>query len=263
LFPLLLALIIIFSLFVGIKGFDQLLIDTVKDFIPILEEQDDAFIKTFFDSLTSKRFITSAIAAVGLLIASTAVFSSVRKSINLIWGIEKKRTFIQERAIDFTLIFFALVLLLISFILTTGLSFLNELITITFPDSPLRDPTIWSRFALLIPPLLTFFVFFICLWWLPNVKLRFIEIFPAALLGAIFEEIIKMVFILYLRNFSGISGSIYGGVSAIIVLMAFIYISAIILLIAAQVSARFTVYLSVRKLNKQNKIIKLSLNRLN
>ena len=236
---------------------------TRADFIPILDEQDDAFIKTFFDSLTSKRFITSAIAALGLLIASTAVFSSVRKSINAIWGIEKKRTFIQERAIDFTLIFFASSLLLISFILTTGLSFLSELITITFPDSPLRDPTIWSRLTLLIPPLLTFLVFFICLWWLPNVKLRFIDVFPAAFLAAIAEEINKMVFILYLRNFSGISGSIYGGVSAIIVLMAFIYISAIILLIGAQITARFTVYLSVRKLNKQNKILKLSLDRLN
>ena len=263
LFPLLLALIIIFSLFVGIKGFEQLLIDSLKDFVPILDEQDDAFIKTFFDSLTSKRFITSAIAAVGLLIASTAVFSSVRKSINVIWGIEKKRTFIKERAIDFSLIFLASSLLLISFILTTGLSFLSELVSITFPDSPLRDPTIWSRLTLMIPPLLTFFVFFICLWWLPNVKLRFIDIFPAAFLAAIAEEINKMVFILYLRNFSGFSGSIYGGVSAIIVLMAFIYISAIILLIGAQVSARFTVYLSVRKLNKQNKTLKLSLNRLN
>jgi membrane protein len=263
LFPLLLALIIIFSLFVGIKGFEQILIDLVKDFVPILDEQDDAFIKTFFDSLTSQRFITSAIAALGLLLASTAVFSSVRKSINVIWGIEKKRTFIQERAIDFTLIFFASSLLLISFILTTGLSFLSELISITFPDSPLRDPNIWSRLALLIPLFLTFLVFFICLWWLPNIKLRFIEIFPAAFLAAIAEEINKMIFILYLRNFSGFSGSIYGGVSAIIVLMAFIYISAIILLIAAQVSARFTVYLSVRNLNHQNKTLKLSLNRLN
>ena len=263
LFPLLLALIIIFSLFVGIKGFEQILIDLVKDFVPILDEQDDAFIKTFFDSLTSQRFITSAIAALGLLLASTAVFSSVRKSINVIWGIEKKRTFIQERAIDFPLIFFASSLLLISFILTTGLSFLSELISITFPDSPLRDPNIWSRLALLIPLFLTFLVFFICLWWLPNIKLRFIEIFPAAFLAAIAEEINKMIFILYLRNFSGFSGSIYGGVSAIIVLMAFIYISAIILLIAAQVSARFTVYLSVRNLNHQNKTLKLSLNRLN
>ena len=262
LFPLLLALIIIFSLFVCIKGFEEILIDLVKDFVPILDEQDDTFIKTFFDSLTSQRFITSAIAAFGLLLASTAVFSSVRKSINVIWGIEKKRTFIQERAIDFTLTFLASSLLLISFILTTGLSFLSELISITFPDSPLRDPNIWSRLTLMIPPLLTFLVFFICLWWLPNVKLRFIDIFPAAFLAAIAEEINKMVFILYLRNFSGFSGSIYGGVSAIIVFMAFIYISSIILLIGAQVCARFTIYLNIRKQNHQNKILESSIERL-
>ena len=89
-------------------------------------------------------------------------------------------------------------------------SFLSEFKSITFPYSPLRDPNIWSRLTLMIPPLLTFLVFFICLWWLPNVKLRFIDIFPAAFLAAIAEEINKMVFILYLRNFSGFSGSIYG-----------------------------------------------------
>ena len=76
------------------------------------------------------------------------------------------------------------------------------------------------------------------------------------------EEINKMVFILYLRNYSGISGSIYGGGSAIIVFMAFIYISSIILLIGAQVCARFTIYLNIRKQNHQNKVLESSLERL-
>ena len=71
-----------------------------------------------------------------------------------------------------------------------------------------------------------------------------------------------MIFILYLRNFSGISGSIYGGVSAIIVLMAFIYLSSIILLIGAQISARNTVYLNIRKQNIQNKKLESSIERL-
>ena len=61
---------------------------------------------------------------------------------------------------------------------------------------------------------------------------------------------------------SRISGSIYGGVSAIIVFMAFIYISSIILLIGAQISARNTVYLNIRQQNKQNKILESSLERL-
>ena len=71
-----------------------------------------------------------------------------------------------------------------------------------------------------------------------------------------------MIFILSLRNFSGISGSIYECVSAIIVLMAFIYLSSIILLIGAQISARNTVYLNIRKQNIQNKKLESSIERL-
>jgi membrane protein len=116
--------------------------------------------------------------------------------------------------------------------------------------------------ALLVPPLLTFLVFLICFWWLPNIELSFISVFPAALIATLAEEITKMLFILYLRNFSGLSGSIYGGVSAIIVFMAFIYISSIILLVGAQVSARNTIYINIRKQNHQNNILQNSLDRL-
>ena len=262
LFPLLLGLIMIFSIFLGIQGFEQTLIDSLKNVIPIFDEQDDEFLKSFFDSLTSNRLATSTLAGIGLHFASSAVFGTIRKSINFIWEIDKKRTFFQERRIDFSMLFIASFLLISSFVLTTGLSFLSELVSITFPDSPLIDQNIWNRLALLVPPLLTFLVFIICYWWLPNIELSFFSVFPAAILATLAEEINKMIFILYLRNFSGISGSIYGGVSAIIVLMAFIYLSSIILLIGAQISARNTVYLNIRKQNIQNKKLESSIERL-
>jgi membrane protein len=263
LFPLLLALIMIFSIFIGIRDFEEIIIDSLMNLIPIFDEQDDEFLKTFFDSLTSNRLATSTLAAIGLLFASSAVFGTIRKSINFIWEIDKKRTFFQERKIDFSMLFLASSLLIGSIVLTTGLSFLSELIAITFPDSPLIDPNIWNRMALLVPPLLTFLVFLICFWWLPNIELSFISVFPAAVIATLAEEITKMLFILYLRNFSGISGSIYGGVSAIIVFMAFIYISSIILLVGAQVTVRNNIYINIRKQNHQNNILQSSIDRLN
>jgi membrane protein len=261
--PFMLALIIIFSIFIGIRDFEEIIIDSLMNLIPIFDEQDDEFLKTFFDSLTSNRLATSTLAAIGLLFASSAVFGTIRKSINFIWEIDKKRTFFQERKIDFSMLFLASSLLIGSIVLTTGLSFLSELIAITFPDSPLIDPNIWNRMALLVPPLLTFLVFLICFWWLPNIELSFISVFPAAVIATLAEEITKMLFILYLRNFSGISGSIYGGVSAIIVFMAFIYISSIILLVGAQVTVRNNIYINIRKQNHQNNILQSSIDRLN
>ena len=190
-FPLLLAIIMIFSIFLGIPDFEQTILDALKNLIPIFDEQDDAFLKSFFDALTSNRIATSTVAAVGLVFASSAVFGSIRKSINFIWEIDRKRSFFQERIIDFTLLFVASSLLLTSFILTTGLSFLSELITYNFPDSAYIDPNIWNRLALLVPPILTFTVFAICFWWLPNVQINFIQILPVAILATLAEEINK------------------------------------------------------------------------
>ncbi len=81
----------VFSIFLGIPDFEKTILDSLKNLIPIFDEQDDEFLMGFFDSLTSNRLATSTVAAIGLIFASSAVFGSIRKSINFIWEKDKKR----------------------------------------------------------------------------------------------------------------------------------------------------------------------------
>lgn len=265
LFPLSLALIAVFSLFLGIEGFEDKLITGLQEQIPVLAElaeTDDDFLKNFFDSIKGGRVAGGVVATLGLFWVSQQVFSAIRKSINVIWGINKTRPFLTERLMDIALMFGAATLLFASLLITAGITFIQDLSAIWLPDAPISDPALWQRFAVFIPLVLTFTVFLTLYWWLPNTKIRFKEVWPTALAGAAAFEISKAIFVFYLRNMSGVATSIYGGVSAIIVLMIFVYVSAIILLVGAMLTSRYAFYLAETEQKKRNRSLSRSLERI-
>ncbi len=262
LFPLSLALIAVFSLVLGIEGFEEKLITGLREQIPVLAEADDEFLGNFFESISKGRTAGGVVAIIGLFWVSQQVFSAVRKSINVIWGIDKTRSFLTERLMDIVLMFGAATLLFASVFITGVITFIQDLSAIWLPDAPISDPVLWQRFAVFVPLALTFTVFLTLYWWLPNTKLRFKEVWPTALAGAAAFEISKAVFVFYLRNMSGLATSIYGGVSAIIVLMIFVYVSAIILLVGAMLTSRYAFYLAESEQKKRNRSLSRSLARI-
>lgn len=262
LFPLSLAIIAVFSLVLGVTGFEDRLIEGLRMQIPVLAEADDEFLGNFFKSISEGRTVGGLVAIIGLFWVSQQVFSAIRKSINIIWGISKTRPFLTERLMDIGLMFGAATLLFVSVFTTGLLTYFQDLSAIWLPDAPLNDAVLWQRLAIFVPLILTFIVFLTLYWWLPNTKLRFREVWPTALAGAAAFEISKAVFIFYLRNMSGVATSIYGGVSMIIVLMIFVYVSAIILLVGAMLTSRYAFFLAETEQKKRNRSLSRSLERI-
>ena len=260
LFPLLIAIIAIFSFLLGNIQIEQSIITALKQLIPVLNEVDDAFLAEFFLSLQTQQVVTSTLAIAGLLWASTAVFGAIRKSVNAIWGIRKTRPFLIERFMDFSLLFGTAFILIGSILFSLLLGFLQQIL-----ESILQTPTqpqFWQILAQLIPPALSFIGFTILYWWLPNISLSFRNVWPTAVAATIAFEISKQVFILYLRNLGGLANNVYGGVSSVIVLLAFVYVSAIIMLVGAMLTARYTVYLNRKKQTAWNNKLSTSLERI-
>jgi membrane protein len=262
LFPLTLALIAVFSLALGIEGFEERLIVGLNQQIPVLAEADDEFLGNFFDSISKGSTAGGVIGVIGLFWVSQQVFSAIRKSINVIWGINKTRPFLTERLMDLGLMFGAATLLFASVFITALLTSIQQLSAIWLPDAPISEPFLWQQLAVFVPLILTFTVFLTLYWWLPNTKLRFKEVWPTALAGAAAFEISKAIFIFYLRNMSGVATSIYGGVSVIIVLMIFVYVSAIILLVGAMLTSRYAFHLAETEQKKRNNSLSRSLERI-
>ncbi len=262
LFPLTLALITVFSFFLGIKGFEEQLIIGLNQQIPVLAEADGTFLTGFFDGIAEGRVAGGVVAVIGLFWVSQQVFSAIRKSINVIWGINKTRPFLTERLMDIALMFGAATLLFASLFITGAMTYIQELSAIWLPDAPISDAVLWQRIAVFVPLVLNFAVFLTLYWWLPNTKLRFKEVWPTALAGAAAFEISKAIFIYYLQNMSGVANTIYGGVNVIIVLMIFVYVSAIILLVGAMLTSRYAFYLAETEQKKRNRSLSQSLERI-
>jgi len=259
LFPLLLGLISVFGFFLGIGGFQQRLVAGLHEQIPVL---DHDLIDGALRAVAERRIANSVLASVLLLWAGTAVFGAIRKSTNYIWGITRTRPFLQERAMDFTLMFGASILLFLSVFTTAVLGFFQQILQVLFPDTALTGDELWRQVAPLVPPLATYVTFVILYVWLPNTKVALREAWLPALGAAAAFEISKIVFVLYFQRFGQVTASIYGVVAGVIALTVFIFVSAIIFLVGALLTSRYGVYLSIRDQRKRVERLSRDLERI-
>ncbi len=262
-FPLSIALITLWRLSVGIEGFEDRLITGIVAQIPVLAETDGpSFVEGFIRNVSNQPAVTSSLTGLGLFIAGMGVFGSIRKSVNVIWGIQRPRPFLIERAIDFVMMMVASSLLFLALLLSTFVSFISEIAELLATDGPPFDQWFLFVAGFAIPSVITYFVFTVIYWWLPNTKVRLLEILGVAFLATIAFEIAKYVFILFLRNSGGLLTSIYGSISTVMMFFFFVYVEAIILLAGAMLSAKWANHLRIRDQRRQNRMLIDNLRRI-
>ena len=83
---------------------------------------------------------------------------------------------------------------------------------------------------------LIFLVFSLIYWIVPNLKIQFKSVFPGALFATVGWILTSLGFSFYVGSFANYS-STYGSIGAIIVLMMWLYFSAIILMLGGQLNA--------------------------
>ena len=263
-FPLSIALITLWRFVVGLEGFEDRLITGIVTQIPVLAETDGpSFVEGFIRNVSNQPAVTSSLTGLGLFIAGMGVFGSIRKSVNVIWGIHRPRPFLIERAIDFIMMLVASTLLFLSVLLSAIVSFVEEIAQLLATEVVPFDQWVLLVAGLAIPSAITYVVFTVVYWWLPNTKVRLAEILGVALLATIAFEIAKYVFIFFLRNSGGLLASIYGSISTVMMFFLFVYVESIILLAGAMLSAKWANHLRIRDQRRQNRMLIDNLRRIN
>jgi membrane protein len=241
LFPLTLVIIFGLSFFLGP--------DSIEDLAQRAAEQAPVSKKTVSDVLTgtlNSRSLAGFAGIIGLLWAGTAVFGAIRKGINATWGITKPRPFLQERLIDISLMSGAAILMLISIFSTAVLAYLREILEFVTLETHVNGDLLWDNIASLIPPALSFVVFAGIYWFLPNTRVKPKEALPGAIAATIAFEVVKNVFVWYVRNYS-VYTTVYGSVGSIVALLTWVYVSAVILLFGSLITARYAAYRSAKE----------------
>jgi len=234
LFPLILALTSLSGfIFKSPEQEAQLAID-ITQIIPVSAQ----FVGDTVKGVVLAKPITGIAGLLGLIWAATSVFSAIRKGVNSAWGIKKPRPFLHERVIDFLLAMGAgvLFLLFVSFSATPG--FFKELPILSHFNSSFPGSFWDERISRVIQAVVTFTIFLLLYRFLPNTKVEFRDVWWGALAASLAFELTKAAFVWYLEA-SSVYNAVYGAIGAVIALLTWGYVSAIIFLFGALVTSRY------------------------
>ena len=242
LFPLVLAVISVSGYILGSGSVEERIVEDIGNVVPVSAE----FVQDTVQGVARAKHITGVASILGLLWASTTVFGAIRKGVNAAWGIRKTRPFLRERLMDFSLMLGASVLLLISISATAILSEFQAIMSQIAPNVYINGDLFWDRVALLLPISLSFLTFLVIYRFLPNTRVEVKDVWLGALLATIAFEVTKQGFVWYVTKYS-LYNVVYGPIGAILALLTWVYISAIILLFGALVTSRYAAYLASRE----------------
>lgn len=179
----------------------------------------------------------------GLLVWFTAagVFVEIQDSINFIWGLKPKAkkgliTMVINRLLSFSMILVLGFILLVSLVLSAILGSLIDKLKAYFSDSIISLFYVVDYGVML----LVIGVLFASLFkLLPDAKIRFKDVIPGAIFTSILFFIGKFVISLYLEKFGDVK--VYGPASSLILIILWVYYSAIILYLGAEFTKSYMV----------------------
>lgn len=239
--PLSLGVISLLGYLMGSAEAQERMVVALGGLMPVSQESVAQTIKTIVET----KHITGMVGLLGLIWPSTAVFGTIRKSVNYFWGVQKTRPFFHERFIDIGLTGATGFLMVTPLAITVGIGFMGEVVEAIWPGSQFQGDQIVGRTIGYLSPVVSFGVFMLLYRYLPNTKVTFREVWPGALLAAIAFEVTKAGFLWYARTYP-LFDTMYGPLGALMALLGWVWISADILLYGAMATSRYSRYVARR-----------------
>jgi membrane protein len=178
-----------------------------------------------------------------VLWAGSWVFAVIERALNRIWG-STSRTFWQGRALTIGMIGVVGLLLASSVLATSALVALREMAVRLSPRQVAHYPLLlsvgsafWQIVFAVASYLITVALFVLVYRFMPKTEVSTRDTLPGAFLGGILWELAKYLFAVSLNFFH--YDQIYGSVGAVVAVLSWSYVSSLILLFGAQLTAVF------------------------
>jgi YihY family inner membrane protein len=228
-FPFMVLLMTLIRRVFHSKSMYDVVIALLRDYLPTGQE----FIVRNLNVLTNARQRAAIASLVILLVTSTGVFLPLEVALNKIWGFPNNRSYLGNLLVSLGLAFGGGCLALLSIGLSAGHRSLLLWMTHGHAILPVRISTfvIMKACALVT----TIVIFFLIYWVLPNGKTPARAVLPAAIVVGLVWEASKYLYILLLPwlNFA----EVYGPFSISVTLMFWAFLSGLLLLGGAHLSA--------------------------
>ena len=228
--------LLVFSIIAGVTSSDTdraTLLGFVLRYFPRQFE----FVTTQLDAMHQAPVRLGVAGSVLMVWAAMGVFGAVTSAVNHAWGVEKQPTYFKHKLISFVMLVAASLLLLVGLILVSAI---NVAEASWFADVLARSPglLVLQGLAVRWASTLTFiFVVGLVFYFVPNAKVRFRDVWVGAVLTGLLWRGALAGFSFYVRDMSRFS--VHGSIAAVVVFLLWIYVSAVILLYGAEVTAAY------------------------
>ena len=173
------------------------------------------------------------IGLITFFLGATGAFLELQTALNAIWRVKPRpgvsvRDFLMQRLISFGLVVGVGFLLLVSLLVSAGLSALSSYLGARYPALT----AVWEAANVLVSLFVITLLFAMVYKILPDVRLRWRDVWVGALVTAGFFTIGKQLIGLYLGT-SSVASS-YGAAGSVVVLLVWVYYSSQVVLLGAE-----------------------------
>lgn len=172
-----------------------------------------------------------------VLWAAMGVFGALTSAVNHAWGVDKPPGFFHHKLIAFVMCMTAGLLMVIALLIVSAVQ-VSE--TGWFTDMAVRWPWVGEARGLLVrnaPTPIFVLVVGLIYYYAPNAKVRLRDVWVGALLAGLLWRGAFALLSWYLRDMSRFN--VHGSVATVIAFLVWVYLSAVILLYGAEVSAAY------------------------
>jgi membrane protein len=225
----------------GIFNADNLVNTMVNKLSGVVPESATAFIKHQLLGITQSQaesaFTFGAIVSIALALwGVSGAFRSVMEAMNVMYEVEEDRPFWKVYGLSIFMSLAVVVLLLGSLVLVV----FGEPIGVAVADLVGLGSvfaTVWSIAQWPVVACVVLFAFALIYYFAPAAEQRFRWISPGSIIAFVFWLIFSLLFSLYASTFGGSSyNETYGSLAGVIVLMLYVYYSALIMLVGAEMN---------------------------
>ncbi len=207
----------------------DVVIELLRDYLPAGQE----FVIRNLNAMVNSRHSVQVVSLVILLVTSSGIFMPLEVALNRIWHFPNNRSYFGNQLISLGLAFGCGVLALLSVAMTAGNVALLEFMLRGHGTGFIRVVgfLVMKLFAIAA----SIAIFFLIYWLLPNGKVPARAVLPTAVIMGLLSEALKYGYILALPwlNFA----EVYGPFALSVTLMFWAFLSGLLLLAGANLSA--------------------------
>jgi membrane protein len=196
------------------------------------------FLSSQIDSLQQMRIRVGVGGAAALIWAALGVFSAVSSAVNHAWGVEKPRSYLRHNLFSFLMLLAAGVILMTALLLVSAFQIVHATwfagVVTRFPGLMVLGSFLVRYAAMAMLVLVVGLVFY----FVPNVKVRFRDVWPGAILTGVLWQLALEGFSFYVRDMSRFN-LVHGSIAAVIVFLLWVYTSAVVLMYGVEFTAAY------------------------